>query len=312
MSSLNAQDWPEGSQTIQSRLPPNGEHSQNGGHSKWSWRSNGYVGKPGSVAPKPNQAECRRCLGVLQCQVCEQLVRPKTKADDMNAQVGRSCPNGGCGRELVQLPCVARCYLFVKEENEIKYSFWEHKGSHRSHPRPPVGRKPPHRFPAPDKVTRRSNTPGDPPNATDQLAKPSLPRQTTPVHVHPEAGSNEAGTSHGHPGTPTRTREPQAISVRSAKVLLPSQVQPHQLPLPPSSDTKKKSQRNSARMLDCAGCGVSGDGDELDEEVVRCDSCNKWSHDVCIQEPVELSLRDKDMGWSCPPCCGIEVWRDAK
>ena len=138
---LDPQRWPDGPQirkVVQNQQP---EHW---GHSEWSWHSNGYLARPGSVGPKLDKAECRRCLGVLQCQACEGLVRPNTGTNDMRAQLARGCSNIGCGRALVQIPCKARTCSFVWEENGVRYAIWEHIGSHSSHPRPPVGRKLPH------------------------------------------------------------------------------------------------------------------------------------------------------------------------
>jgi hypothetical protein len=306
--SLDAQNWPEGHhirKAIHNQLP------DNFGHSEWAWRSNGYPEKPESVGSKMNKAESRRCLGVLQCQDCERLVRPNTKTDDMRAQVARGCPGNKCGGELVQITCEARCYLWVVEEGGVRYSIWEHTGSHRSHPHPPVGRKPPCSRKVTAKAAGHIDAPGDQTNAKDQIAEPALPRQPTPPLAHPQADSNEAGTSHDHSGTPSRTRTPLAGSVRSAKVRIPSQLQPQQFPLPHRSDVKKLGP-DLARALDCAGCGLSGDGSELDGEAMQCDSCKKWSHGICMQEPLELSLRGGDMGWTCPPCRGIEVWRDGR
>lgn len=261
--SLDAQNWPEGHHThkaIHNQLP------HNFGHSEWAWRLNGYLEKPESIGSKMNKAERRHCLGVLQCQDCEQLVRPNTKTDDMRAQVVKGCLDE-CGGELVQITCEVWCYLWVVEEDGVQYAIWEHTGSHCSHPRPPVGRKPPCSRKVTAKAAGHIDAPGDQPNAKDQIAEPALPRQPTPPLAHPQADSNEAGTSHDHSGTPSRTRAPLAASVRSAKVRLPSQVQPQKLPLLPRSDVKELG-CDLARVLDCTGCGILGGESKLGGEAM--------------------------------------------
>jgi hypothetical protein len=99
---LDTQRWPDGPQI---RKVVEKHQPEGWGHSEWSWHSNGFLARPGSVGTKLGQAECRRCLRVLQCQACEGLVRPKTKTSDMTAQLARGCSNAGCGGVLVQIPC---------------------------------------------------------------------------------------------------------------------------------------------------------------------------------------------------------------
>lgn len=122
-------------------------------HSDWSSRSCGYVDHPGSLYPKVNKAECRHCLGVLECQTCGRIVRPSTKAADMKAQIARNCPNLACCSELSWNTCDAKTYHFAIEEYGSQYSVWEHKG-HHSHARPPAGRRPPRSVPMPPSKRR--------------------------------------------------------------------------------------------------------------------------------------------------------------
>jgi hypothetical protein len=65
----------------------------------------------------------------------------------MNVQLERNCPE--CFNDLLWIKCEARAYRYVVEDNGAHYSIWEHSGSHKSHPRPPVGRRPPHSVPMP-------------------------------------------------------------------------------------------------------------------------------------------------------------------
>jgi hypothetical protein len=136
---MENKNWPDGPQLRKEMrlFEPDGW-----AHSDWSWRSCGYVDHPGSLYPKVNKAECRHCLGVLECQTCGRFVRPSTKAADMKAQIARNCPNFTCCGELSWNTCDARTYHFAVEEQGSQYSMWEHTG-HHSHPRPPAGRRPP-------------------------------------------------------------------------------------------------------------------------------------------------------------------------
>lgn len=64
--------------------------------------------------------------------------------------------------------------------------------------------------------------------------------------------------------------------------------------------------------VDCSGCGVSGDGNDMDaSETIECDSCKKWSHVQCMQHPSLMPTADSD-DWTCPGCRKIVVWDDAK
>ena len=138
-SNSGRMDWPEGPQNRKevrySELP--GWDQTN-----WAWRSIGLVSHPGSLYPQIDRAECRRCLGVLQCKACGDLVRPNTKSREMSTQLARGCPKSDCGDVLEWRHCEARIYRFVVKEDGVEYSNWEHIGYHDSHPRPPPGRKP--------------------------------------------------------------------------------------------------------------------------------------------------------------------------
>ena len=67
----------------------------------------------------------------------------------------RTCPDATCHGALVWISCEARMYHFVVEEDGSQYSVWEHTGSHRSHPRPPSGRRPPHSVPPPPRINTK-------------------------------------------------------------------------------------------------------------------------------------------------------------
>jgi hypothetical protein len=289
VSSLDAQNWPEGNQickVIHNQLP------ENWGHSEWSWQLNGYLEKSGSVGPKLNKAECCRCLGVLQCQGCEQLVRPNTKTDDMKAQLAKGCLSDECGRPLLQIPCKARCYSFVVEEDGVQYSIWEHVGSHRSHPRPPPGRKlPPCSRKAPDKAMGHGDTLRDPLNKNDRISGSTLSRQTTPANVHPQATPDEVGTSHDHSATHTTTRKPKAIPVHLATIQLPSHVQPHRA----ARDAMRRRQGHSRTSTRAHGVNTfnvrrAGTSD------VECEACSERS--------------DGNDTLARPVCKGAVVWKD--
>ena len=151
--SLDQTNWPDGSQ-LRKRVR---YHEPDGwSHSNWVWRSNGYVDRPGSLHPKIDKAECRHCLGVLRCSVCDKIIRPHTKTKDMISQIARGCPE--CAGELQHIPCEARTFHFVVEEDSSQYSVWEHSGTHHSHPRPPAGRRPPRSVPRPPKVGVRAKS----------------------------------------------------------------------------------------------------------------------------------------------------------
>jgi hypothetical protein len=150
--SLDQTNWPDGPQ-LRKKVR---YHEPDGwSHSNWVWHSNGYVDRPGSLHPKIDKAECRHCLGVLQCSACDKIVRPNTKTKDMISQLARNCPE--CTGKLQCIPCEARTYHFVVEEGDSQYSVWEHSGTHRSHPRPPAGRRPPRSVPRPPVVDVRAN-----------------------------------------------------------------------------------------------------------------------------------------------------------
>ena len=132
---VDEMSWPEGPHTrkeVRFCEPAGWEHSN------WSWRSNGYVSFPGSLHPE-DKAESRKCLGALKCTACGRLVRPCTGAAALHAQSVGSCPDTSCNGALRQIACDARTYRYVMEEAGVKYSIWEHSGSHISHPRPPLG-----------------------------------------------------------------------------------------------------------------------------------------------------------------------------
>ena len=97
--SLEMKDWPEGSQF---RKHKRFHEPDAWAHSNWAWRSNGYIDHLGSLHPKPDKAECRNCLGVLQCPSCEKIIRPSTKAKDMKVQLAQNCAH-----ELLWITCEA-------------------------------------------------------------------------------------------------------------------------------------------------------------------------------------------------------------
>ena len=131
--------WPEGPQT---RKEVRGSELAGWDQTNWAWRSIRLVSHPGSLYPQIDQAECRCCLGVLQCKACGDLVRPNTKSREMSTQLARGCPKSDCGDVLEWRRCEARIHRFVIKEDGVEYSNWEHIGYHDSHPRPPTGRKP--------------------------------------------------------------------------------------------------------------------------------------------------------------------------
>lgn len=159
-SSLEKKDWPEGPQLRKHIrfFEPDGW-----AHSHWAWRSNGYIDHPGSLHPKLDKAECRNCLGVLECGACGKVLRPCTKTADMNTQLVHKCPQ--CSGELVQITCKARTHHFVIEEDGSQYSIWKHIGSHSSHPHPPTGRRPPRSVPSHQVAHKRP-----------QVSKPNITR----------------------------------------------------------------------------------------------------------------------------------------
>jgi hypothetical protein len=165
-SSLDKKDWPEGSQLRKhiQFFEPDGW-----AHSNWAWRSNGYIDHSGSLHPKLDKAECRQCLGVLKCGACGKIIRPCTKSADMNAQLARKCLE--CSGELLRITCEARTHHFVVEENGSRYSVWEHIGSHSSHPRPPIGRRPPRSVPSRQVAHTRARTLAHKPNITSVAAQ---------------------------------------------------------------------------------------------------------------------------------------------
>ena len=163
-SSLDKKNWPEGPQ-LRKHIrfcEPDGW-----AHSNWAWRSNGYIDHPGSLHPKLDKAECRRCLGVLECGACGKIIRPCTKSADMNAQLARKCPE--CSSELLHVTCEARTHHFVIEEGGSQYSIWEHIGTHQSHPRLPTGRRPPRSVPSHQVV--RKHMLAHKPNTTSAAAQ---------------------------------------------------------------------------------------------------------------------------------------------
>lgn len=151
--------WPQGPQIRKEvrRSEPAGWDDTN-----WAWRSMGLVKHVGSLHPQVDHAECRFCLGVLECQGCGMLVRPKTKSGKMNAQLMQGCPDATCRDVLERIHCEARMYRSVEVEDGIEYSKWEHTGYHHTHPRPPMGRQPSrvHNVPGPSnaKPSRSGNT----------------------------------------------------------------------------------------------------------------------------------------------------------
>jgi hypothetical protein len=138
-TSVDKLKWPEGPQTrkeVKDSAPAGWDHTN------WAWRSIGFLNHLGSLHPEASRAECRFCLGVLKCRGCGTFVRPKTKSAEMNAQLARGCPRPACGDTLQWMECEARIYISVFEEGGVEYSTWEQTGYHRTHPRPPVGRRP--------------------------------------------------------------------------------------------------------------------------------------------------------------------------
>jgi hypothetical protein len=160
-SSLEMKLWPEGSQLrkhIRFREPDGWAHSN------WAWRSNRYIDHPGSLHPKIDKAESHRCLGVLKCEACGNIVRPSTKTADMSSQLARNCLE--CAGRLLEVMCEARTYHFVTEEDGLQYSIWQHSGTHSSHPHPPAGRRPPRSVPIPQVARIHRNSQDTSPDAS--------------------------------------------------------------------------------------------------------------------------------------------------
>jgi hypothetical protein len=69
--------------------------------------------------------------------------------------------------------------------------------------------------------------------------------------------------------------------------------------------------------VDCEGCGDVGDWFGAEDELlegglIQCDSCKKYLHSACMQDPLSFSLRNNDSTWFCPSCRDIVVWRDTR
>ena len=107
--------WPEGSQL---RKHLQFQEPDGWAHSNWAWRSNGYIDHPGGLLLKVNKAECHRCLGVLKCDACGNIIRSSTKTADMNSQLAQDCLEWA--GKLLDVVCEALTYHFVTEEDELQ------------------------------------------------------------------------------------------------------------------------------------------------------------------------------------------------
>jgi len=123
----------------------------------------------------------------------------------MNAQLARKCPE--CFGELLQITCDARTHHLVIEENGSQYSIWKHIGSHRSHPRLPAGRRPPHSVPS--HQVAHTPTLAHKPDTTSAVgigshhSHPHLPAGRRPLRSVP---------SHQVAHTPTPAHKPDTAS----------------------------------------------------------------------------------------------------
>jgi len=290
-NSMDQLHWPEGHQIrqeIRSREPPGWNSS------KWSWRSIGNVNHIGSLYPKADKAECRCCLGVLQCETCGALVRPLTGVSDLKGQLALGCPDikhPTCGNTLKWINCDARTLNYGVEQDGVEYSIWEHAGSHRSHARPPSGRRPPN-------IHNVRTVQG----AHTHLPIRSLPsRQPTSAHQeHPaNQGLGDAGSKMKKTSVAKhKVLSPPAVPP-SLPIAGPSHVQAppaardvlYSGPVPETEPTvascSTKTQRVSFKIVECEECGEPTDG-------------------------IDTSSGNKGSSWSCPVCRGTVVWNDAK
>ena len=219
--SIDATNWPEGPQV---RKEIRFHEPDGWAHSNWPWRSSGYVDHPGSLHPKLGKAECRRCLGVLQCRDCGKVMRPSTKTAGMRAQLSHDCPDVICHGALLWISCEARTYHFVVEEDSLQYSVWKHTGSHESHPRPPSGRRPPRSVPSP-------------PASARIVSQPVVARTLTNPLANPRAAVSRSQTPHGD-------AEELIQSKRAASVTIPWR------------------EDDTFPVVACNGCGEVRDGGE--------------------------------------------------
>ncbi|KII94260.1 hypothetical protein PLICRDRAFT_171919 [Plicaturopsis crispa FD-325 SS-3] len=126
-------DWPVG---YHRREQPKGNETPLWKHTKWVWRSQGHVTH--NDAP----AERRVCLGVMRCNTCGRLSRPKTEAGARQIQLSEGCRAPGCVESqdspLLHETCDAKSFHFTVRRQGRAYLVWEHFGMH-DHDRPPGG-----------------------------------------------------------------------------------------------------------------------------------------------------------------------------
>ncbi|KAJ7607646.1 hypothetical protein DFH06DRAFT_1379863 [Mycena polygramma] len=125
-------DWPTG---FVRRECIAGEEPRKWKHNNWVWRSNGTVLHDGHAA------EVRLCLGVLRCDTCQHLIRPKTQPSARKAQIDGGCTERTCKIDaaLIHDTCTARTYHYKMDRNGSLVRVWEHFGDHATHNRPPGG-----------------------------------------------------------------------------------------------------------------------------------------------------------------------------
>lgn len=66
----------------------------------------------------------------------------------------------------------------------------------------------------------------------------------------------------------------------------------------PDIDNAPASRSLSPFPMHCYSCGARGNGyEEVDEEMIQCERCEKWSHRTCVNETIDL---EEDRDWNDP------------
>lgn len=161
---------------------------------KWVWRSVGNVQHEG------RRAEARTCLGVIKCNNCSRLVRPRTQSAARQLQLDNECH--ACGtHSLRHDPCNARTYHFTVEREEQMWSIWEHTGQHDTHDRPPGGGLSRAQEEAVDEQVLRRTQAGAHQLRTGDLAPGSVPLpQISATLANPRTARYELGKSQARLG----------------------------------------------------------------------------------------------------------------